>query len=86
MEKLKNMWRRVVVVLKAAPTWMLMISTVITVASPQIVDLLPDSLNAVVTKYTTIIVGMLGSAIILIRRLTPVLPNERGILPVDSSA
>lgn len=81
MEQLKKLWQRIVVVLGAAPTWLLAASTTVTIFSEEIVAVLPDELDFQVAKYATIIVGALTAAITLIRRLTPVLPNERGLLP-----
>lgn len=86
MEGLKNVWRRIVVILKAAPTWLVAASTFIAIFSEEIVAVLPDSLDATVAEWTTIAVGWLGAAIVIIRRVTPVLPDERGILPVQVGA
>lgn len=81
MEKLRNTWRRVVVVAKAAPTWLVAASTAVTIASEELVKLLPDHWDEQVVRWATVATGALGAAVILIRRLTPVLPDERGILP-----
>ena len=78
---MKQTWARIVVILKAAPTWLIAASTIITIASEEIVKILPDNLDITATRYATAALGALGAAIVLIRRLTPVLPDERGILP-----
>lgn len=81
MEKLKEFGQRVVVVLKAAPTYLVAISTAITIFSEEIAALLPETLDLTVAKYATIAVGFIGAVIAIIRRVTPVLPQERGLLP-----
>lgn len=80
VEKLKEFGQRVAVVLKAAPTYLVAISTAITIFSEEIVKILPDEWDLTVARWATIAVGFLGAVITIIRRVTPVLPADRGLL------
>lgn len=79
---MRNIWRRVVVVLKAAPTWLAAATATVTILSDELVRLLPDNLDTVVVQYAGLTLAVLGFAVTAIRRLTPVLPDERGLLPI----
>lgn len=69
-------YARVLVVLKAAPTWLVALSTVVTIVASE-VDI------PAVAEWSVKVVGWLGVAVAIIRRVTPVLPAERGLLPVE---
>lgn len=72
---------RVKVVLAAAVTWIVVASTVVTLASDEIAKVLPagdaETVGAVATKIVTVLLTVVA----IIRRVQPVLPAERGILP-----
>lgn len=78
-----NLIERVKVVAGAAVTWLVAASIVITIFSEEIGGLLTDDTAALVASWATTAVGWLGAAVAIIRRVTPVLPEERGILPVE---
>lgn len=71
---LQSLHRRVLVVLKAAPTYLVVVSTVITIVASE-VDI------PVVARYAAIVVGAIGVAVSIIRRVTPVVESARGLLP-----
>lgn len=77
----KKLGPRILVILKAAPTWLVAASTAITIFAEEIVAILPDSWDPVVVRWSAIAVGFLTAVINIIRRVSPVLPAERGILP-----
>lgn len=81
MNRMKELWAKVVVVLKAAPTWLTAASAVIIIFSEEIGAVLPAGTAETVGQWAAIAVGWLGAAVSIIRRVTPVLPDERGILP-----
>lgn len=81
MQKVKEFAQRVGVVLKAAPTYLVALSTIITIFSEEIAAVLPDEWDLTVARWTTIAVGFLGAVVTIIRRVTPVLPQDRGLLP-----
>lgn len=72
---------RVKVILRAAPTYLVAVSTVITIANEEIVDLLPDAWQGGAANAVVVLLAWLGAAVSIIRRVEPVLPAERGILP-----
>jgi hypothetical protein len=69
-----KLWRRARVVLTAAPSYLVAASTAVTIVMEEV-----DAPG--VAKYGAIAVGALGAAIAIIRRVTPVLPDDRGLLP-----
>lgn len=76
--------KRVKVVLKALPTYLVAASTIVTFASEEIVDLLPASWQSDFTQAVVVIVGALGAAITIIRRVEPVIPERVGLLEPDN--
>lgn len=72
---------RVRVVLTAAVTWITAVAAVIPFIADDIADQLPSGAAEQVTKYALLAVAWLGAAVSIIRRVTPVLPDERGVLP-----
>jgi hypothetical protein len=81
MEAFTNFAKRVSVVLKAAPTWLLAASTAITITSEELVKLLPDTWDEQVVRWAAVATGAIAAAVAIIRRVSPVLPDERGLLP-----
>jgi hypothetical protein len=74
VNKVRESWARALVVIKAAPTWLTMVATVVTIVSTSVG--IP-----VVASVGASIAAALTTAVLIIRRVTPVLPDERGILP-----
>ena len=72
--------KRVKVILKALPTYLVAASTVVTILSEEIVDLLPHSIQGDFTQGVIVVVGALSAAIAIIRRVEPVLPERVGLL------
>jgi hypothetical protein len=78
MSKFEALRARVAVILKAAPTYLTAAATLLTV----IVSLSPAG---PVAAFATAAIAAIGSAIAIIRRVTPVVEGERGILPTDAA-
>ncbi len=71
---------RIKVVLKAAVTWLIFAGILLSQLATQVGDLGP--IGADVAKWAGIALGWIASAVLVIRRVTPVLDTaERGILP-----
>lgn len=70
---------RIRVVLSAAVTYLTVAAVVIGIFAEEIGNVfnLPDSVSNIVVG----VLGAIGVAIAIIRRVTPVLPSQRGILP-----
>lgn len=65
---------RLKVILTAAVTYLVLAATVLTIVS--------ESLPAAPGTIAKVL-AWLGTAVLIIRRVTPVLPDERGVLPQD---
>lgn len=79
MDRFNALRARVAVVLTAAPTYLASAATLLTL----VVALTPA--GPVATAVTALIAGI-GSAVAIIRRVTPVVTGERGLLPKDEVA
>lgn len=80
----KNFWTKVRVVLSAAVTYITIITVAATAFVNQFGNLLPDNWHWLIDWILKAVVVLAG-AVTIIRRVTPVLPSERGILPNESS-
>lgn len=83
LEALQTFWRKALVVLKAAPTWLTLTAVILNILAEEIGGVLPAGSAELFGEWVIRIGAWLGAAVHLIRRLTPVLPDERGILPKD---
>lgn len=72
---------RVKVVLTAAPTWLAAASAAITTVAPELGRLAPAHTQIIATWAARLVVWI-GGAILVIRRVTPVIDRaQRGLLP-----
>lgn len=71
---------RVKVILTALPTWLTAIAVTITALSPLIAGMFPHDAEVIARVGVAVVAG-LGSAIAIIRKVTPVLPSQVGVLP-----
>lgn len=81
LDKLRRLWAGVLVVAKAAPTWLVTAATIITVFAEEIAKILPAPWADTVTTTAVTAVAAIYAILAIIRRVTPALPSERGILP-----
>lgn len=79
--RLEEMWAKAQVVLTAAVTWLVIVAAVITVIADELAKVLPSPWSDRLSAWAITILGVLGAIIAIIRRVTPVEPAERGLLP-----
>lgn len=70
---------KIKVIASSAVTWLTFAVMALTMFSEEIAAVLPTDTD--VTAWIAKAVVWLGAAIAIIRRVTPVIPEERGILP-----
>lgn len=63
----------------ALPTYLVALSAVVTILSQEIASVLPTGAAEDVGRIALIVVGVLGAAVNIVRRVTPVLPADRGL-------
>lgn len=71
IEKLK-------VIASAAVTWLIAASVVVSAVAPQLAELFPQSAEDI-TTWAARVVAWLGAAVLIVRRVTPVPADQRGI-------
>lgn len=71
---------RAKVIFTAAPTYLVAASAIVIIVSSEAATVLPAGVATTVGAVALKIVAVLTAAINIIRRVTPVLPSERGIL------
>lgn len=73
---------RVKVVASAAVTWLVAASAVVTIAAEEIAEVVAADDAEKVTRIALRVTAVLGAAVAIIRRSTPVLDKaDRGLLP-----
>src|SRR5690606_17835502 len=80
MNKLSTLWKKIKVVAKAAPPWLAAAVLIIPIVAEEAVKHLPDHVAVTVAAVAASAVAILSSVIVVIRRVTPVLPWRRGLL------
>lgn len=70
---------RLKVIASAAVTWLVALSVIVTAAAPQIGDLFPSSADDIAT-WAARVVAWIGVAVTIIRRVTPVSAEQRGVV------
>ena len=75
---------RIKVVSAAAVTWLTAAGIILTIFSEEIGSVLPTGAAEEWAMWVVRIIAWIGAAVAIIRRVTPVLPDERGVLPVVS--
>lgn len=74
-----ELFERAKVVLKAAVTYLTLALAVVSIVVAELAEALPDQTEALVSWGGRIIVW-LTVAVTIIRRVTPVIPSDRGLL------
>jgi ABC-type glucose/galactose transport system permease subunit len=72
------------VVATSAVTWLQVVAAVLVIAAEEIAKAVPEVSDDVTTVVVRI-VAVLGAAVAIIRRVTPALPDERGLLPAGGT-
>ena len=73
-------WARARVIWQAAPTWLTGAAVAITVTNEEIASLLPAGAATTAGRWALLATGWLGAAVAIIRRVTPVPADQRGLL------
>jgi hypothetical protein len=81
MEAVHGFIDRARVVLTAAVTWITLATTVLTGVAAAVVPNLPDPWGSQVAGWVAAAVAFLTGVVNIIRRVTPVPREERGVLP-----
>lgn len=76
-----NFLLRVKVVLTALPTYLTAATAVVVIAREEIVGVLPEAWQGDASEIIVTVLAVLAAATNVIRRVTPVLPADRGLLP-----
>lgn len=75
--------KRIRTLLTAAPTWLAGAGIVVAAVSEEIVKVLPDNLDAGVTRVAVVALAVIVAAQQIVRRVTPVFGTDRGLLPLN---
>lgn len=81
---MNNLLERIKVLLTAAVTWLVVLGGVLTIVIAQLTPVL--GVDDPIILWLTGAVVWIAILVQIIRRVTPVLPSARGILPVDTPA
>lgn len=89
MNRIHTAWAwlkaRAAVVAKAAPTWLTGLSVVLTIVSEELAEVLPAGAAETVGRLVILATAWIGAAVSIIRRVTPVPTDERGIMSTPGS-
>jgi len=77
---MKNLIARARVILTAAPTYLVAAGAVVSVVSSEVSKVLPSGWQDNALQIGGAIGAIIGAAIAIVRRVTPVLVSERGLL------
>lgn len=72
---------KAIVVLKAAPTYLVALATIVGIFVDELAEIGP--LPPIVMTILLSLVAVIGAAVTIIRRVTPVLESARGIMPTS---
>lgn len=78
---MRNTLARAAVVLRAAPTYLVTAAAVVTIITDEVADELPTSAAEAVVRWGGKVVSVIGAAVAIVRRSTPVIEGQRGLLP-----
>lgn len=71
---------KVKVVAGSAVTWLTVASAAVVIVSDEVTKVLPGNAAETVAAVSVKVVAVIGAAVAIIRRVSPVLPGARGIL------
>jgi hypothetical protein len=72
---------RAVVVLKAAPTYLVAAATIATIITEEVAEELPAGAAEWAVRIGGKVVSVIAAAVLIVRRVTPVIEEQRGLLP-----
>ena len=71
------------VVLGNLATWLLAAAAVVGIFAEEIVAVLPDDWDGPVAQGAAVVLAVIAAAVAIIRRVTPVIGAQHGLLPVE---
>lgn len=71
---------RIRVLLHAAPSYLTVAAVVVTIISQELGDALPGNASTIVAKAAGAVLAVIATATAIVRRVTPVLAEDRGLL------
>lgn len=75
------MFARLKVILSEVTTYLVAAGAVVGIVADEVGQVLPAGWQDNAVQIGGAVVGVIGAAVAIIRRVTPVLPADRGILP-----
>lgn len=82
---MKKVLARLVVLLRAVPTWATIGALAAPIVAEELSQVLPAPWSERVTALGLTVAGALGAIVTIVRRVTPVVESQRGILPPGES-
>jgi len=77
---MKNLIARARVILTAAPTYLVAAGAVVSIVADEVSKVLPAGWQDNAAQIAGAVAGVIGAAVLIVRRVTPVLISERGLL------
>lgn len=77
---MKNLLARARVILTAAPTYLVAAGAVVSIVADEVSKILPAGWQDNAAQIAGAVAGVIGAAVLIVRRVTPVLVEERGLL------
>ena len=81
MSKFATLVAKLKVILKAAPTWIITAALIVPIVADEVGKVVPAGWQDNVVSISGRVLAILGAAAAIIRRVTPVAKDQRGILP-----
>lgn len=78
--RLKKLWAGAVVLAKALPTYLAIAAAVIPVLASAVADVVPNGWEDDVVRWGLTAVGIVAAVTQVVKRVTPVLKHQQGIL------
>lgn len=75
--------KRARVVISDVVTWLVVASSVVVILAEEIAKIVPADWRSVVVEIGMRALAVLGAVVMILRRVTTVLPTERGLLPPE---
>lgn len=85
LDRLSKLYARALVLASTANTYLVIAAGLVPVVVDYLVSVLPTPVGEKVTAIGASLVAILGFAILLVRRVAVVVPEDRGILPTPSA-
>lgn len=79
---MSDLLTRIRVVLTNLATWLTAAAAVVAIFAEEITEVLPEDWRGSVAQTVLIILAVIAAAVNIIRRVTPVIGEQQGLLPV----